>query len=200
MPPDPSVSSDVPDTVLMQQVRQGHQPALMQLYARYGNAVYSLALHVLHDGGLAEEVTQDTFLKVWQQADRWDPAKGKFSSWLLTVARHTAIDRYRKVQRRPVAGTPLENIEATRGERAIVDTQRWVDGQLLGRLLQQLPPEQATLIQLAFFQGMSHSELAESLDLPLGTVKTRLRLGLQKLKGLWQEADGDRGKPNQTDG
>lgn len=194
MPLDSPVGSDIPDTELMQQVRQRHQPALMQLYARYGNAVYSLALHVLRDGGLAEEVTQDTFLKVWQQADRWDENKGKFSSWLLTVARHTAIDRYRKVQRRPVAGTPLESIEATLGERAVVDTQRWADGQLLGRLLQQLPPEQATLIQLAFFQGMSHSELAESLNLPLGTVKTRLRLGLQKLKGLWQEADGTDGR------
>jgi RNA polymerase sigma-70 factor (ECF subfamily) len=179
---------DTSDRELMKQIGQGEQYALMELYARYGNAVYGLALHVLHDTGLAEEVTQDTFLKVWKQSERWDADKGKLSSWLLTVARHTAIDRYRKLQRRPPAGIPLEDVELSLGQMALVDTPQWADGQLLARLLEQLPPEQAQLIQLAFFHGMSHSELAESLGLPLGTVKTRLRLGLQKLKGLWQEA------------
>ena len=160
----------------------------MLLYARYGNAVYGLALRILHDTGLAEEVTQDTFLKVWNQADRWDPDKGQLSSWLLTVTRHTAIDRYRKLQRRPAVSELFEEAESGLGQTALVDTQQWADGQLLARLLEQLPPEQAHLVQLAFYQGMSHSELAESLHLPLGTVKTRLRLGLQKLKVLWQEA------------
>jgi RNA polymerase sigma-70 factor, ECF subfamily len=164
------------------------QSALMLLYARYGNAVYGLALRILHDTGLAEEVTQDTFLKVWNQADRWDPDKGKLSSWLLTVTRHTAIDRYRQLQRRPAVSELFEEAESGLGQTALVDTQQWADGQLLARLLEELPPEQAHLVQLAFYQGMSHSELAESLHLPLGTVKTRLRLGLQKLKVLWQEA------------
>lgn len=175
----------------MEKIGQGDQSALMQLYARYGNAVYGLALRILHDTGLAEEVTQDTFLKVWKQSERWDADKGKLSSWLLTVARHTAIDRYRQLQRRLPPGIPLEDAETALGQTAVVDTQQWADGQLLARLLTQLPSEQAQLIQLAFFQGMSHSELAESLELPLGTVKTRLRLGLQKLKGLWQEATAD---------
>lgn len=190
MPSDFKTDSDVPDVELMHQIRQGRQSALIQLYARYGSAVYGLALRVLHDSGLTEEVTQDTFLKVWQQAERWDDKKGKLSSWLLTVARHTAIDHYRKIQRRPSAGTTLETVEATIGQTATVDTEQWANGQLLARLIRELPPEQALLIQLAFFQGMTHSELAEKLELPLGTVKTRLRLGLQKLKGLWQEADG----------
>ncbi len=191
MPPDSRVRPDAPDGELMQQIRQGEQSALMFLYARYGNAVYGLALHILHDTGLAEEVTQDTFLKVWNQADRWDADKGKLSSWLLTVARHTAIDRYRKLQRRLPPGIAWEDAETSLGQTAVVDTQQWADGQLLARLLSQLPNEQAHLIQLAFYQGMSHSELAESLRLPLGTVKTRLRLGLQKLKVLWQEATAD---------
>ena len=172
----------------MQHIRQAEQSALMLLYARHSSAVYGLALHILRDPGLAEEVTQDTFLKVWNQADRWDPDKGKLSSWLLTVTRHTAIDRYRKLQRRPAVTELFEEAELGLGQMALVDTQQWADGHLLARLLEQLPPEQAHLVQLAFYQGMSHSELAESLHLPLGTVKTRLRLGLQKLKVLWQEA------------
>ena len=193
MPPDSHVRPDAPDRELMQKIRQGDQSALVLLYARYGNAVYGLALYVLHDAGLAEEVTQDTFLKVWKQSERWDADKGKLSSWLLTVARHTAIDRYRKLQRRPPPGLPLEDAERSAGQIAVVDTQQWVDGQLLARLLSQLPGEQAQLIHLAFYQGMSHSEMAESLLLPLGTVKTRLRLGLHKLRILWQEATADSG-------
>lgn len=183
-PTDPEIS----DRALMENIRGRRQSALLLLYSRYGSAVYSLALHILHDANSAEEVTQDTFLKVWNQADRWDPDKGKLSSWLLTVARHTAIDRYRRLQRRPAATTPLEEVESLLGQASHVDSQQWADGQLLARLLGQLPPEQAQLVHLAFYQGMSHSELAESLGLPLGTVKTRLRLGLQKLKSLWQEA------------
>jgi RNA polymerase sigma-70 factor (ECF subfamily) len=191
MPFDSHLRPDAPDGELMQHIRQADQSALMLLYARHGNAVYGLALRILHDSGLAEEVTQDTFLKVWNQADRWDPDKGQLSSWLLTVTRHTAIDRYRKLQRRPATSEMREEVEATLGQTATVDTPQWADGQLLARLFEHLPPEQAHLVQLAFYQGMSHSELAEGLKLPLGTVKTRLRLGLQKLKMLWQEATAE---------
>ncbi|MBX3050203.1 MAG: sigma-70 family RNA polymerase sigma factor [Caldilineaceae bacterium] len=194
MPSDSHLHPDTPDGELMQYIRQGDQSALMVFYARHSSAVYGLALRVLHDAGLAEEVTQDTFLKVWNQADRWDSAKGKLTSWLLTVTRHTAIDRYRKLQRRPAVSDLWEEAESTLGQMALVDTPQWTDSQLLARLFAQLPPEQAHLVQLAFYQGMSHSELAESLHLPLGTVKTRLRLGLQKLKVLWQEAVDEMGE------
>ncbi len=159
------------------------------LYQRYGNMVYSLAVQVVRDAGLAEEVTQDTFLKVWKQATRWDPAKGKFSSWLLTIARRTAIDRYRQLGRQvPLDPTPIEENPSSFGRAARVDGQDWINGQVLRELMAQLPPEQAQLIELAFYQGMSHSELADRLNLPLGTVKTRLRLGMQKLRALWIEA------------
>ena len=109
MPSDSCVRPDAPDGELMQHIRQEEQSALMWLYARYGNAVYGLALCILHDAGLAEEATQDTFLKVWNQADRWDPDKGKLSSWLLTVTRHTAIDRYRQLQRQPAMSGVFED-------------------------------------------------------------------------------------------
>lgn len=184
--------SDSPtDIELMQRIVQQEQQALRMLYNRYGNAVYSLALRILRTPGLAEEVTQDTFLKVWQRAERWDSNRGKLSSWLLTVARHTAIDRIRRENRRPTGNAmDLEKIAYAAGREAHVDTPQWENGQLLRSLMAKLPSEQAEVIELAFFQGMTHSELAEHLDLPLGTVKTRLRLGMQKLKRFWLAATG----------
>lgn len=177
------------DAELMTRVRAGDQAALLALYQQYGNMVYSLAVQVLHDGGLAEEVTQDTFLKVWRQAERWDSSKGKFTSWLLTIARRTAIDRYRQQNRQvPLDPTPIEDNPTSFGRVARVDTKDWINGQVLRELMTQLPPEQAQLIELAFYQGMSHSELADHLKLPLGTVKTRLRLGMQKLRAMWVDA------------
>jgi RNA polymerase sigma-70 factor (ECF subfamily) len=155
----------------------------MELYQMYGSLVYGLALRVLQNPGIAEEVTQDIFLKVWQQPERWNPALGQFSSWLLTITRNAAIDRLRKERHAPVQSMDyLEPVSRSQG----IDSQ-WFDGQVLVNLLEQLPVEQRQLIELAFYQGFTHSELAERLRLPLGTVKTRLRMGLQKLKNLWEK-------------
>lgn len=163
------------------------QRALSELYQRFGGLVYSIALRVVQNSTLAEEVTQDTFLKVWHQPESWDPQRGKFTSWLLTIARYTAIDRLRKEQRRPLQNA-LELDEVRVGKRGLMDDDNWLDGRILRSLMQRLPPEQAQVIELAFYQDMSHSEMAEHLGLPLGTIKTRVRLGLQKLKSMWMEA------------
>jgi RNA polymerase sigma-70 factor (ECF subfamily) len=183
----------VPDDVeLMQRIIQHDQRALADLYDRYGAYVYSLALRVLGQASLAEEITQDIFLKVWNQAERWDSAKGQLVSWLLTVTRYTSIDRLRKERRQPdLAVTPLDDMPNLTATRGLVDDPLWQDGRLLRALMTELPAEQTQVIQLAFFQGMTHSEMAEVLNLPLGTIKTRVRLGLQKLKALWQEAVPD---------
>lgn len=162
----------------------------MELYARYGGAVYGLALRVLGQSGHAEEVTQDVFLKLWEQPDRWDPALGRFSSWLLTLTRNAAIDRLRYEQRRGYhsAVAPVDDSPGEAGAQATPFSDAlWYDGQVLRRLLARLPAEQRQLIELAFFGGYTHSELAAMLHLPLGTVKTRLRAGLQKLRALWRE-------------
>ncbi len=174
---------------LLNQVKKGDQGALMALYERYGNLVYSLALRVLRQPALAEEVTQDVFLKLWRQADSWEPSLGRFSSWLLTVTRNAAIDRLRKEQRRPTLdSTPLENVAHTLSDESPLDTPQWHDGQLLRQLMAQLPDEQRQVIELAFFYGLTHAQMAEQLGLPLGTVKTRVRLALQKLKEMWIQA------------
>jgi RNA polymerase sigma-70 factor (ECF subfamily) len=186
-----SFSASVPDDgQLVRNLARRDEAALMTLYARYGGPVYSLAVRILRDPGPAEEVTQDVFLKLWRDPTRWDATLGQFSSWLLAVTRNAAIDRLRAERRRlpPLAVELTDLNEPGAAEPALSQDTLWFDGQLLRRLMQSLPPEQRELIELAFFGGYTHTELAELLQLPLGTVKTRLRAGLQKLRTQWQEA------------
>ncbi|MCU0496378.1 MAG: sigma-70 family RNA polymerase sigma factor [Anaerolineae bacterium] len=170
------------DIELLRRIEQQDQQALAQLYDRYAKPVYSLTYRVLQNTVLAEEATQDTFLKVWRQAARWDARKGEFLSWLLTVARYTAIDRLRHERKQWIAHGELHD------EQIAEDELPFRDGQLLRELMRRLPPEQAECIEMAFFEGFTHSQLAQQLNLPLGTVKARIRMGLQKLKTQWQNA------------
>jgi RNA polymerase sigma-70 factor (ECF subfamily) len=180
----------MPEVELLHQVAQRDQDALMSLYTRFGNLVFSLSLRILHQPGLAEEVTQDIFLKVWNQPERWNPALGQFSSWLLAITRNAAIDRLRRESRHAtVDWDPADSLEATL-EEFVGDQPSWYDGQELRKLLLRLPREQRQVIELAFYDGYTHSELAELLNLPLGTVKTRLRMGMQKLRTLWEATAG----------
>ena len=170
-PPPLAPTFDPPsnDADLMRRIVAQDQSALMTLFERFGSQVYGLALHVLRDSRLAEEASQDTFLKVWNKSVQWDPAKGQLDSWLLTIARYAAIDRLRREQRHNAAGATFPDAlpDHTPGA-TIVGDRRWIDGQLLRQLMAELPAEQAQVIELAFFQGMTHSELAESLGWPLG--------------------------------
>jgi RNA polymerase sigma-70 factor, ECF subfamily len=181
-------SGEPDDRILVQRATGGDSDALMVLHKRYANLVYSMAWRVLQDVGLAEEVTQDVFVKLWRQGQSYDPARGRFAAWLLSVTRFAAIDRLRQEGRRPSAvdlpgedsdqQTALEQLLAT-------DHASWERGQHLRLLLGELPAEQRQVVELAYFGGLTHSELAEQLGLPLGTVKGRLRLGLERLRGLW---------------
>lgn len=178
---------------LLQQIAQHDQQALLTLYQQYGNLVYSLSLRVLRQPVMAEEITQDIFLKLWRQPDRWNPSLGQFSSWLLTITRNAAIDRLRREGRQATLASWEQSEEADHrlsdAHSFVAGQVNWVNGQVLRRLLQSLPPEQRQLIELAFYDGYTHSELAELLHLPLGTVKTRLRMGMQKLRILWEESE-----------
>jgi len=176
------------DVVLLQRTAAGSSDALLALHKRYANLVYSMAWRVLQDVGLAEEVTQDVFMKLWQHGRRYDPARGRFSSWLLSVTRFAAIDRLRQEGRRPLsAELPAGSSDEPTSLEGLLSTDHasWERGQHLRLLLGQLPAEQRQVVELAYFGGLTHSELAEQLSLPLGTVKGRLRLGLEKLRGLW---------------
>lgn len=174
------------DIELMKRIAARDQQALSMLYAQYGRAVYSIAYRILGSGTLAEEVTQDTFLKVWNQTTRWDAEKGKLKNWLLTIAQFTAIDRLRKEQRQPNVH-PVAVEDTDENLLTAKNETRWQDGTALRMLVADLPADQAHLIDLAFFKGMSHSEIADALQMPLGTVKTRLRTGLRRLRELWVE-------------
>ncbi|MCC7209770.1 MAG: sigma-70 family RNA polymerase sigma factor [Anaerolineae bacterium] len=176
----------------LHRMARGDPTALGDLYDRYGRLVYSLAYRVLGDTSQAEEVTQDTFLKVWREPLAWDPAHGRFDGWLLTLARYTAIDRLRMETRRAPGGQiALEDDVASDDDGP--DGLNGLDSLDLAHLhglLEALPPAQRQVVELAFFNGLTHSELAEALHLPLGTVKTRLRLALQKLKSWWESQFG----------
>jgi RNA polymerase sigma-70 factor, ECF subfamily len=179
------------DTQLMQRVMAHDQQALQTLYERFGKGVYSLAYRILQNSTLAEEVTQDTFLKIWQQRTQWDPAKGKLNNWLLTITQFTAIDRLRQEKRQPLLSP--DSIEDT-SETLLPELSAWQENSALRGLVAQLPPEQAKLIELAFFHSMSHGEIAAATHIPLGTVKTRLRTGLQRLRQLWLETTNQTSK------
>ncbi|MBL8120563.1 MAG: RNA polymerase sigma factor, partial [Anaerolineae bacterium] len=180
------MQSPFDDIAIMRQIARQDQQAFHALYQAYGKSVYSLAYHVLQNTGAAEEVTQDTFLKVWQHRATWDPNRGQLKNWLLTIAHFTAIDRLRRERRQPnLILNPLDELE----EELTSASAEWLhDGTILRLLVKQLPPEQAVLIQMAFFHGMSHGEIAEATQIPLGTVKTRLRSGLQRLRDIWLDS------------
>jgi RNA polymerase sigma-70 factor (ECF subfamily) len=184
--------TELTDSALLSQIADHSQQAMLAIYRRYGGLVYSLALQTLRRPTLAEEVTQDVFLKLWQQPERWNPALGQLSSWLLTITRNAAIDRLRREARHQAGDWPAEADDA--GPVLTPDVAAWADGQLLRDLLQQLSPDQRELIELAFYRGYTHSELAEGLGIPLGTVKTRLRTGMQKLRTLWEQATYETGE------
>lgn len=167
---------------LMRRIVRRDQQALREIYQEYGRSVFSLTYRVLQNVVWAEEVTQDTFLKVWDQAERWDSTRGKLKNWLLTIAHYSAIDRLRKERRQP----SLHDAEIN--EELAGSNGTWQEGSALHMLIAHLPPEQARLIELAFFEGLSHSQIATQTALPLGTVKTRLRTGLHRLRDLWHES------------
>ena len=181
------------DIELMNRIAQRDQTALTALYQRYGQVLYSLAFRIISNREMAEEITQDAFLTVWNHPGSWSPAGGRLSSWLLTMTRYKAIDRVRREQRRPDMNAGVLNNASLRADPAAQpDDPLLEDGRMLRSLFAQLPPEQAQAIELAFFQGMTHSAIAQYLNVPLGTVKTRVRLGLQKLRLLWDEASNTR--------
>jgi RNA polymerase sigma-70 factor (ECF subfamily) len=174
------------ESELMRRIRAKDQSALNILYDRYINLVFDLAYFILRNPGWAEEVSQDAFLKVWTQAHQWDPSRGGLPTWLLTITRYTAIDRLRKENRRPSWGAAdIDDLLNSLSSGEAVGDVGWQDAQFVREMMNTLPPEQREVVELAFFGGLTHTEMAETLKLPLGTVKGRVRAGLQKMRDLW---------------
>lgn len=186
---------------------RGDARALEKVYERHSRGVYSLALRLLTDGPAAEEVVQETFLKLWRQPSAYQPSRGRLFPWLLGVAHHHAVDVLRRrqlEQRHRITMLPNTNgdglvdlldtfgLTSAEGDpqlRAGAIEERVV----VGRALAALPPEQRLPLELAYFRGLTQVEIAALLGHPLGTIKTRMRLGLQQLRRtpdlsqLWSE-------------
>lgn len=184
---DEQIYQEFDDEELMQRLVHRDLRAFRTLYSRYGNLVYSAALRVLRDPQIAEDMVQEIFLRLWRKPESYTATRGKFTTWLTSVTRNRAVDeirsrnrRYRhetaspEEQEREFAGPETED-PAMRAELA--DQRRLIKLALSG-----LPPEQKETIELAYFGGLTQQEIAERLNQPLGTVKTRIRLGMQKLR------------------
>lgn len=157
------------------------------LYDRYVSRVYGLMLRILNDPMLAEEATQDTFLKLWSRARLYLNERGSLLLWLLTIARRTALDRLRLEARRPLlsnSSDPDDAWDLIPDINSLPEESRW---RSLHFAVQSLQVEHRQVIELAYYQGMSQSEIAEVLGWPLGTVKTRLRAAMEHLREVWKQ-------------
>jgi len=164
----------------------GDQSALGALYDESSSLIYGVVNRILQNREDAEEVTLDVYTQVWRSAKDYSPERGSPATWLIMLARSRALDRARSRQRRPSGDAPLEELAELRSAEALPE-ETAVSGQQRRLVLQAmatLAPEQRLAIELSFFGGLSHSELAEKLGEPLGTVKTRIRLGMTKLRQL----------------
>ena len=188
----PKQNDDVSsDAALVQQLLRRDVRAFEQLYDRHSRIVYGLVLRILQQGSTAEEVVQDVFLQLWRNASQYQASRGPFVPWLLTLARNRALDTLRlkseRQRRREDQTEELPQIEQVPQYEQALDEKRRAE--VVRSLMSSLSAPQKKAIELAYFEGLSHSEIAEALHEPLGTVKSWIRNGLIRLKeGLRAQA------------
>lgn len=185
--PDEPLYRELDDEELMQRLVLRDMTAFRTLYARYSSLVYSAALRVVRDTQIAEDMVQEIFLRLWRKPESYAASRGKFATWLTSVTRNRAVDEVRARGRRfrHETASPEEQERELPGPDSddpaltaeLADQRR-----LILTAMAQLPTEQRQTIELAYFGGLTQQEIAERLDQPLGTVKTRIRLGMQKLR------------------
>ncbi len=177
--------SKLDDTALVALVARRNEGALSALYDRYSRLAFSLAVRIVGDQALAEEITIDSFVNVWQAAGSFSAERGGFVTWLMSVVRHRAIDELRRLNVRP-EGSAVELDEALQAAALpdllddIVEVKR--RREVVRSALARLPDLQREVLELAYFGGLTQQEIAEKTGTPLGTVKTRMRLGLMKMR------------------
>lgn len=196
--PASSSYSDIPDEALMERVSQRDAGALEALYDRYGNLVYSTARRILRDAQLAEDLSQEVFLRLWREPERYAPEKGGFVSWLLSVTRNRAVDwvRTRKRRSRVEATSPEQQereLPADDAPDPALSAELSEQQRAVRAAVTALSPQQRQVIALAYFGGLTQREMARRLGQPLGTVKTRARAGIQTLRRALQVTDEAQG-------
>lgn len=178
-------SSAQSDAFLLTEIAKKETGALSGLYERYSARLYGLALKILKDESLAQDVVQDIFLKVWQNADKFEKSRGSAIAWLMILCRNRSIDKLRqreKSTKRSAVFNEELNIATSFFENPQDNVEQNELQKTITNALSQLPQEQRTAIEMAFYQGFSQSEISDELKVPLGTIKTRIRLGMQKLR------------------
>jgi RNA polymerase sigma-70 factor (ECF subfamily) len=163
-------------------MKSGDQSALAELYDRYSSIVYAVALRVLGDTGAAEDVLQEVFLQLWRNPGAFDAARGNLGAWLAVIARNRAIDSLRK--RRPE--TDIEDVVVSVSPDLAGEADRSRAAEKVRGVLGAMPGPQRSALEMAYFEGMSHSEIADKTGEPLGTIKTRIRTGLTTLRKAFQ--------------
>jgi RNA polymerase sigma factor (sigma-70 family) len=174
------------DEALLEAVAGNDEAALGELYDRFGRVAYGLALRIVRDASLAEDAVQEAFLQVWRGAGSYRPERAKASTWLLTFVHRRAVDLVRREERR--RADPVEALPDPAGPGADEEAARGSRRQVVQTALQALPAEQRQAIELAYYGGLTQSELADRLGQPLGTIKSRMFTGLQRLHALLDEA------------
>ena len=174
------------DEKLISLIAQAHEAALTQLYDRYHRLVFSLAFAIVNDRATAEEITLDVFMRVWQKAETYRADRAKVSTWLTHIARHHAIDILRRRAARPDQSAIHLDDATSRPESSGQGPQESAEvswrRERVHAALAELPAEQKQALNLAYFGGYTHQQIAEILHQPLGTIKTRIRLAMQKLR------------------
>jgi RNA polymerase sigma factor (sigma-70 family) len=167
------------DIRIVELLRKDDKSAISLLYDHYSDALFGVILRIVQQEALAEEILQDTFLKIWKYRDSYDENKGRFFTWMLNIARNTAIDQTR-LKSFSQKNQDIDNVVS------IIDSREQdnfnVDAIGIRELITQLPEEHRSIIDLVYFKGYTHIEAAEALSLPLGTLKTRLRLAILQLR------------------
>jgi RNA polymerase sigma-70 factor, ECF subfamily len=175
------------DEDLMPLVEVGDAEAFATLYDRHGRMAYSLAYRMMGEKQQAEDVVQEAFIKVWRSAGGYRVGRGSVRTWILSIVHNSGIDQIRSHARR---GRMQDKVEASaptsEPSEAFAETWRNTQQEQVREALNTLPQEQLKILELAYFSGYTHVEIAERLELPLGTVKGRMRLGLQKIRGFFQ--------------
>jgi RNA polymerase sigma-70 factor, ECF subfamily len=186
----PKATSSLADEDLMALVQRGDARAFEAVYDRHGAAAFSLAYRIAGNRAAAEDIVQEAFLSVWRSAVRYQPERGNLRSWLLSVVHNRAIDWLRRsvVQDRGRVGA--EGIEERKAAPELTDAEafRREEAQTVRAAMERLPADQLRVVELAYFGGFTHSQIAEMLGMPLGTVKGRMRLALDKMRDGLGEA------------
>jgi RNA polymerase sigma-70 factor (ECF subfamily) len=179
------------DNTLIRLIVRADADALSELYDRYNRLVFSLAVATVGDDATAEEIVLDVFTRIWEKAATYRGEQARVSSWLSSITRYRAIDELRRRGARPqlesldLAETSAGTLRRVNGPEVVTELR--LQRQRVHAALAELPEEQKQVLLLAYFQGYTHREIAETLDQPLGTVKTRIRLGMQKLREMLHE-------------